>query len=177
MIPNPSRRGALAAMASAWLAGCGYSIRPPYNKDISTVYVPPFRSRTFRRDVNLMLTEEVIKEIERRTPYKVVGHEEGADTTLQGEINFTDKNLILPNPFNLPRQLTATLTANMTWTDNRSEKPIGDPAQVQNGQPGGMVVTTVYNFFPEIGETSEAAFYRTAEKLAIQIVNMMEKAW
>src|SRR2546421_11872051 len=35
-----------------------------------TVYVPLFRSVSFRREVQLQLTELVTKEIEKRTPYK-----------------------------------------------------------------------------------------------------------
>jgi hypothetical protein len=169
----PAPRLLLVALAASALAGCGYSVRPPFDRDIKTVYVPVFRSRTFRRDVNLMLTEEVIKEIERRTPYKVVGKPEHADTTLDGEINFTDKNIIVENPFNLPRQLTATLTANVTFTDNRTEKIVGDP----NITNGAMTVTEVYNFFPEVGETSEAAFLRTCQSMARGIVNAMEAKW
>ena len=41
--------------------------------------------------------------------------------TLEGYVNFADKNLIVENPFNLPRQLMTNLTATVTWTDNRSE--------------------------------------------------------
>jgi len=152
------------------LAGCkilGYDLRPPYAEGVRTVYVPTFRSITFRRDVNFQLTELLIQEIEKRTPYKVVGKPEGADTTLQGVVNFADKNLIVENPFNLPRQLTGTMTVDVTWTDNRTEKKVTDPVQV----------TEVYNFFPEVGETSAAAFYKVNQKLARQIVGMMEKKW
>ena len=167
------RRALLVVVAASAMAGCGYTVRPPYDQSIHTVYVPVFRSRTFRRDVNLMLTEEVIKELERRSPYRVVPTKEMADTTLEGEINFTEKNIVVENPFNLPRQLTATLTANFTWTDNKKEKPIGDPA-LNNG---AMTVTTIYNFFPEVGETSEAAFLRACQQMAKEIVGAMEKKW
>src|SRR5262245_1580962 len=102
---SPSAR--LAAVLVFCLAGCGYSIHPPYQMDIKTVYVPVFRSVTFRKDLNLMLTEAIQKEIERRTPYKVVGSPEGADTTLEGTVNYVDKNIVVENPQNLPRQLTA----------------------------------------------------------------------
>ena len=99
--------GMLALLTSG---GCVlYSVQPPYNTNIRTVYVPTFRSVTFRRDVQFQLTEEIIKQIESRTPYKVVGKPEGADTTLEGVVNFADKNIILENPFNLPRQLTAMM--------------------------------------------------------------------
>ncbi len=168
-------RSALALALGVALAtlgsGCkytGYSIRAPYDMAVKTVYVPIFKSITFRREINLYLTELVIKEIERRTPYKVVGNAEGADTTLEGTISYAEKNVVIESPNNLPRQLTSTLVVAVTWTDNKAEekKPI-NPA----------VVADTFNFYPEIGETAEAAFYRTAEKMAIQIVNMMEQSW
>jgi hypothetical protein len=166
----------LVALALAMLApGCGYSIRAPYDESIKTVYVPPFRSRTFRRDVNLMLTEEIQKEIELRTPYKVVGRKDLADAMIEGEINFTDKNIIVENPFNLPRQLTATLTANVTFTDvrNGNEKVIGDPTLLN----GAMTVTTVYNFFPEAGESAQGAFLRACQQMSKEIVGAMQSKW
>jgi hypothetical protein len=126
-----------------------------------------FRTTVFRRDVNMMLTESIIKEIERRTPYKVVGKPEHADTTLEGSVNFADKNLIVENPFNLPRQLVTNLTATVTWTDNRTEKQVGAP----------FVVTAAVNFFPEVGETSVAAFQRSCDRMAEEIVGAMEKPW
>ncbi len=173
MHPKRIRRMVAAVLAAAVVAGCGYSVRPPYDLNVKTVYVPIFRSRTFRRDVNLMITEELIKEIERRTPYKVVGRQDLADTTLEGELNFTDKNIVVENPFNLPRQLNTTLTANVRWTDNRTKKDVGDPI-INNGM---MSVTTIYNFFPEVGETSEAAFLRSCQMMAKELVGAMEKKW
>ncbi len=170
--------GLLLGLGLALLApGCnskitGYSIRPPYDKTIKTVYVPVFKSITFRRDVNFMLTDLVIKEIERRTPYKVVQKPEEADTVLEGTVNFTEKNVVVESPFNLPRQLTATMIVLATWTDNTvdrndKEHPPSPPAPIAE----------TFNFYPEIGETSEAAFYRCCEKLATQVVNMMEQPW
>jgi hypothetical protein len=148
--------------------GTGYSIRPPYDTRVKTVYVPVFKSVTFRRDINLMLTELVIKEIERRTPYKVVGNPEDADTTLEGTVNFSDKNIILESPFNLPRQLTSTMIVMASWTDNKAE---------EKKPPNPALISETFNFYPEIGESAQAAFYRTCEKLSVQIVNMMEEPW
>jgi hypothetical protein len=164
--------GLILGLALAALApGCkvtGYSARAPYDTNIKTVYVPVFKSVTFRRDINLMLTELVQKEIERRTPYKVVGIPEDADSTLEGTVNFSDKNVIVENPYNLPRQLTTTMVVIATWTDNKAEKKVA---------PNPAVIAETFNFYPEIGESSQAAFYRTCEKLATQIVNMMEEPW
>ena len=168
----PRRMRAWALAMAAVLAiptGCGYSIRAPFNPAVRTVYVPVFRSITFRRDVNLQLTELIQKEIEKRTPFKVVGTPEGADMILDGEINFADKNIIVENPFNLPRQLTATLFANVKWTHN-------PPLEKELTAPPVLVAGTM-NFVPEVGETSLTAFLRANEKIAMQIVDMMEEPW
>jgi hypothetical protein len=151
------------------VVGCGYSVRAPFDPAVKTIHVPVFRSITFRRDVNLQLTELVIKEIERRTPFKVVGSPEGADTILDGTVNFADKNILVENPFNLPRQLTATVNASVNWTHN--------PPTKEELDRGPTVIADTINFVPEIGETSETAFYRTNQNLAKQIVDMMEQPW
>lgn len=161
--------GLLACLiAGGCRSGIGYSIRAPYDTNIKTVYVPGFLSITFRRDINLQLTELVCKEIERRTPYKVVGKPEGADSTLAGTINYSEKNVIVESPELFPRQLTATIIVAVTWTDNTLE---------EKQAPNPAVVSETFNFYPEIGEPVEAAFYRSAEKMATQIVNMMEQSW
>src|SRR5215210_2057364 len=158
------------ALISAAPWGCGYSIRPPYDTSIRTVYVPIFRSYTFREDVNLKLTECVIKEIERRTPYKVVGTPEGADTTLSGIVNYVDKNILVENPFNLPRHLTASVAANVTWEDNR-------PSRDKKKDAPTVLVTETVSFYPELGETASLGFQKAFDRMAQQIVSMMEQPW
>lgn len=168
-----SRRRTLFSGLGAAVAactGCGYSIRPPYNQEIHTVYVPIFRSLTFRRDLNLMLTEAVAKEIERRTPYKVVGTPEGADSTLTGEVVYADKNLVVENPQNLPRQLSADLVVNVRWTDNRMSS--GDPKEV-----GNVTLRETVTFSPEFGDTAMSAYQKACQKMAEQIGSMMEQPW
>ena len=166
-------RATLAAaafvLAFGLAAGCGYSVRAPYAKEIKTVYIPVFRSISFRRDVNLQLTELVIKEMERRTPYKMVGTQEEADTILDGTINFADKNIVVENPFNMPRQLQAQMNVSVSWTHN--------PPTAEELDKGPTTIAENVNFVPEIGETSLTAFYRVNQALAKQIVDMMEKPW
>jgi hypothetical protein len=157
------------SLAGFGLSGCGYSIRPPSYPDIRTVYVPVFRSLSFRRDVNYMLTELVQKEIEKRTTYKVVGSPEGADTILEGTINFAEKNLIVENPFNLARELNAWVQATVRWIHN--------PPLEQEVNAAPVIVGETVNFIPEVGETAYNAFYRTCQVLATQIVDMMDTPW
>ena len=119
--------------------------------------------------MNLQLTELVIKEMERRTPYKMVGTQEEADTILDGTINFADKNIVVENPFNMPRQLQAQMNVSVSWTHN--------PPTAEELDKGPTTIAENVNFVPEIGETSLTAFYRVNQALAKQIVDMMEKPW
>ena len=95
----------ITIITAATVCGCGYSIRAPFDKRIKTVFVPVLKTQSFRRDLNLNLCELIQKEIMHRTPYKVVGTPEDADTILEGTINYADKNIVVENPFNLPREL------------------------------------------------------------------------
>ncbi|AGA30881.1 LPS assembly lipoprotein LptE [Singulisphaera acidiphila] len=170
-VPGPTRRNILRlfALSLAGQAGCGYSLRAPYDTNVKTVFVPPFRSVSFRREVQLQLTELVQKEIEKRTPYKVVGRIEEADTILEGTVNYADKNIMVENPENLPRQLTATMQVSVNWIHN-------PPLDYERNRDPTVVSETTY-FAPELGETTTTAFYRTSQNLATQIVDMMEEPW
>jgi hypothetical protein len=159
----------LAALFFAPLSGCGYSIRAPFDKSVKTVFVPVFKTQSFRREINLNLTEMIQKEIMYRTPYKVVGSPEEADTILEGTINFADKNIVVENPFNLPRELNATVNVRVKWTHN--------PPTPQEAQQAPTIIAETVNFVPEVGETSLTAFYRVNQQLAAQIVDMMEQPW
>jgi hypothetical protein len=160
---------ALVSALLVW-AGCGYSIRPPYSPKIKTVYVPVFKSVSFQRNLNLQLTELLIKEIQNRTPFKVVGSPEGADATLEGTISFVDRNLGVENPNNLPRQLMQMVMVNVRFIDNRTQDE-----KVKDLPP--VAITDLAPFFPEIGETAQLGAYKAMQKMVEQIVGMMETPW
>ena len=87
--------------------------RPDRDLVIHTVFVPVFRSNSFCRDIQLLLTEAVTKEIEERTRYKVVGTLDEADAILEGTVNTADKNLVVEDPLNLPRPFSAQIVASL----------------------------------------------------------------
>lgn len=162
-------RALLTAMVLVAVSGCGYTVRPPYNRSIRTVYVPMVKSTRFRRDLNFQLTEMLKNEIEDRTPYLVVGTPEGADATLQGTIILDDKNLFLENPNNLPRQLQSMIYCSVSFTDNRTG------ATSTKATPSLVVEMALFE--PEIGETASLGFQKTLRKIAQDIVGMMEDPW
>lgn len=171
---RPRSRGLFLSLGLACLipvlhAGCGYTVRAPFDTKIQTVFVPLAISNTFRRDLNLQLTELVQKEIMQRTPYKVVGSFEDADTILEMKIQYAEKNLVVENPTNLPLELNGTLSIMAKWTHN-------PPTEAEKARPATMIMETV-NFIPQIGESTLTAYYALNQRLAAQIVDMMEKPW
>lgn len=152
------------------VSGCGYSVRPPYSSRIKTVYVPVFKSIVFARDLNIQLTKLLQDEIQNRTPFKVVGSPEGADATLEGTVAIVDRNLIVENPNNLPRQLQQMIQVNVRFIDNHTKD------EKQKELPPVAINELAY-FFPEIGETAQLGSYKTMQKIVEQIVGMMEQPW
>ena len=160
----------LVAMMALASSGCGYTVRPPFDRSIKTVYVPVFKSQRFRRDLNLQFTQMIQDEIRLRTPYVVVGSPEGADATLDGIITFDDKNVQVESPNNLPRHLLSTLVCTVRYTDNRTNTTTTKktpPAIVAENSP----------FYPEIGETASLGFQKGMQKMARDVVSMMESTW
>jgi len=148
---------------------CGWHVHAPFDtSEVKTVAVF-FKTQTFRRDLEKQLTEAVMKEIELRTPYKVVGKHENADSLLTGVINTDAKNLIVEAPTNLPRQLNASITVATRWTHN-------PPTDIEDKQIPTIVAETI-NFVPEVGETTLSAYNHVIQSLAKQIVDMMEQGW
>ncbi len=163
------RRAFLIGAAAIPFAGCGYHFTAPYDRSVRTVFVPIVKCQSFRREINLQLTELVIKEIERRTPYKVVGSPEGADTLLEGTIQFADKNTVVESPYNIPRGMNGSITVAVKFTHN--------PPTAEEQKRATTQVQETVNFVPEVGETTETAFYRVCFNIATQIVDMMESPW
>src|SRR5262245_11406459 len=103
----------LVVFALAPIAGCesaghfsflGYTTRPNYDDCIRTVYVPIFENNTFRRGLEFDLTRAVIREIESKTPYKVISDRSRADTELTGTIVGANKILLNRNQLNEIRE-------------------------------------------------------------------------
>jgi hypothetical protein len=147
----------------------GWHFQAPFDtSEVKTVYIY-FKSQSFRRDIQQMLTLAVQQEIDMRTPYKVVGDPAKADSLIKGSITYADKNLIVEAPTNLPRQLSATISVWVNWTHN-------PPTEVEKARPPALIQETLY-FVPEVGETSLTAFNDVTQNIAKQIVDMMEQPW
>jgi len=175
----------------------GYTSRPNYDLSIRTVHVPIFKNLSFRRGLEFDLTRAVIREIESKTPYKVVSDPCQADTELSGTIINLTKTIINIDPLNQVREAQTVLTVNVIWKDLRpghvgeilsAPKPPGPPPIPSilpgDAPPPGAIppgppatVQSIAGFIPELGESITTAYQKNINILAVQIVALMEKPW
>ena len=145
-----------------------------YAPDISTVYVPMIGSDSYRRDLGERLTEAVIKEIELKTPYKVVGTPD-ADSILSVRLLGDSRKLLAENSFDDPRLLESTVYSEVSWL-NRRRLPIA-ATQTMPLPPELIGVDQTALLVPEAGQSVASSQQQAIERLAQQIVGTMETPW
>ena len=163
-------RGWIAAglLVAGMVAGCGYSNRSLYRTDVRTVAVPIFASREFRRELEFELTQELVKMIEMRTPYKVVQDRTRADTELRGEIiDLVAPVLVEDIDSDAPVDVEVTVSCWFEWKDLRTGEML---AQKDNLRATGQYAIPV-------GETMDSATTEALRRLAERIVEAMEEDW
>ncbi|NDC62861.1 MAG: hypothetical protein EBZ59_02495 [Planctomycetia bacterium] len=159
-------------------AGYRFGNNTLYAPNVRTVYVPVFQSDSFRTtpgiDMGQRLTEAVCKEIERRTPFKVVGSADGADSVLTGRIVADTKRMVVESPTDQSRQVEMNIQVLVTWADRGgavlSSGSVPLPAaSVDVGQAAMLV--------PEFGRSVVSTQQEGIVKMAQQIVGLMEEPW
>lgn len=176
---RPSAASALALFACLALIapGCAayrFGNETLYAPDVATVYVPMIESDSFRRDLGERLTEAVIKEIELKTPYKVVGTPD-ADSILAAKLMGERKMLRFENQNDDPRSLEYALTAEVTW-QNRRRQPLAPVNSIP--LPADFIpITQSGTMLPEPGQSDASAQQQAIQRLAEQIVATMEEPW
>ena len=168
-----------AASLLGLLSGClglGYHVgtKSLFGQDLKTVYVPIFESDLDRHGVAERLTEAVCKRIEARSPYKVVGRPD-ADSVLTGKISSETKTATLFNRFNDVRQRQGTLSVIITWKDRRNNE-LRQFEAIPWNENSAIVKTTSY-LVPEYGQSVATAEMEQIDRIADQIVGMMEIPW
>jgi len=174
-----------AAIATGWVAlaivsttmsGCadgagpfGYHSEPPFSTSVATVAVPIFENETFERGVEYELTEALVKEIELRTPYKVVG-EATADTVIEGTVVSANRRLFSRTPdAAVPQEAQFAVAARFQWKDLRNGEVLARRGRLSGS--GEYVPTR------PAGESFETAQHGAVSELARGIVAVMRSDW
>src|SRR3954465_5018558 len=135
------------------LPGCiGYQVGTGslYAPDVATVYVPMIDSDSYRRDLGERLTEAVVKEIELKTPYKVVSTPT-ADSILSARLIADRRRTLIENAFDDPRVSETEIPCEVPWL-NRRRIPVGPP-QCITLPPELVDMNATANIITEAGQT------------------------
>jgi hypothetical protein len=164
----------LPCLGSAGCAGYRVGSNTLFPSDIHTVYVPVFQSDSYRRNLGEQITEEVVKEIEKRTDYKVVSTP-NADSVLSGRLLNETKTLIVESPTDEGRESQQQYVLEVTWLDRQGMalsqgQTIHLPAATAN-------ITQTTSIVPEVGQSNATAQQTLAQKIARQVVSLMENPW
>jgi len=171
-----------------------------------------------RRQIPFDLTRAVVREIEAKTPYKVVSDRSRADTELTGVVVTLTKSLINRNQLNEIREGETLMNVSIIWKDLRSGEYLSNQRRAPNvlatpgipaldipevrgvtqqptvppllapGTPGGppivpnaaavpVLITGLGDYIPELGQSTTTAYQQSINRLATQIVSIMEKPW
>jgi hypothetical protein len=168
---------AICILQFGLFTGCaGYQVGTGslYAPDVATVYVPMIDSDSYRRDLGERLTEAVVKEIELKTPYKVV-NTPTADSILSARLINDTRRVLVENAFDDQRVSETEIRAEVTWL-NRRRLPIGPPQTIAV-PPELVVMSETSNVIPEAGFSVATSQQQAIERLAQQIVAAMEAPW
>ncbi len=175
------RSGVLTAAAGAFLLSClggcanyQFGTRSLYRPDVSTVSVPIFEADSLRRDLGERLTEAVVREIELKTPYKVVDGVP-SDSVLSGRILSDTKYVVGENANDEPRDIELEMFVEVSWRDRRGDL-IAESYSL--AVPDSLVTFgQAVHLVPEGGQSVATAQLQTIERVAEQIVAQMEVPW
>ncbi len=168
----------LALCAAPAFTGCAaYHVgaRSLYAAEIRTVYVPMIESNSYRRNLGEWLHEALCKRIEQVSHFKVV-HTDDADSILKVKLITDTKRILMENPNDEPRQVQASWQISAEWIDNATGKELGQPVNVPLPPALNPIDQSSY-LFPELGQSYISAELQIVQRLADQIVSMMEQPW
>jgi hypothetical protein len=166
---------ALVASVSVVAAGgCGYQLGGAYDQSIRSVHVPTFTTESYRRGFEQLLTEAVHKNIQTRTHLRLV-KEPDADTRLTGRIVRIGKAVLGESPFDDPRELQLRFDVLVTWEDLRTGRILAE--QRVPIAPEAIPLVSESSFAPEVGQSLATGTQDAIERMARQIVELMETGW
>ncbi|MDB4676744.1 LPS assembly lipoprotein LptE [bacterium] len=166
--------GFLLLIFSGGCASYRYGAASMFRPGIKTVHVPVVQNETFRHDLGIRLSEALVKEIDRRTPYKVTGNP-NADSTLVCTITHETKQILTETSDDDPRALDAVISAKATWTARNGEQLMHNSLAPNNDL--SITFGNDSRFVPEAGQSMDTATQEAIEKLAARIVSQMEMRW
>jgi hypothetical protein len=154
------------------VGGCGgengYTDESMFPEKIVSVYVEMFENETFWRGIEYDVTDAVGKRIEVESPYKIISSRNQADSVISGQLVGIGQSLLsLERQTGLALEKEVELTANISWKDLETGEFL-----IEN-EP----VSAAASYSELQNQSFKYASRLAANKLAIKIVELMEKQW
>ena len=164
---------ALVCVVGSCAVGCGvtsgYSLERAYTSDVRTVAVPVWDNATFSTGLEVQLTEAIVKEIQRTTPWRVTSGA-SADTSLTGSITDVSlRELSSTRGTGLTEEQLVSMTVEFEWRDSRSGQLL---TSREDFTAGGTFVPA-----PSSRERIEVGEYGAIAQLARDVVRSLRSAW
>lgn len=163
--------GALLAL----IPGCasdptkGYAFTSSQDETIRTVAVPVFKNPTYTEGIEVDLTDAIIKEIQRATPWRVVP-EGTANSTLSGTLSDSRlRRISIARGSGLAQEMLVELTVDFEFKDVRTGKVL---VSRKNFTASDTFVPT-----RPAGERLELGQHGAVQKLARDIVAELRSDW
>ena len=171
---NTRRLTLIAVLLCTGCASYHFGNQGLFSPRVRTVGVSICGNETWRRGYGERLTEALVREIENRTPYKVV-EPSRADTVLDVRIISERKSVTFQNPWMDPRELTMDVVVEAQWIDRRTQEL--RQSQNINLETLRVQMSSTSLMIAEAGQSNATTSQKIMVRLAQQIVGMMEAAW
>lgn len=171
------RRSTLALLVALSLlaSGCatdparGYVWGSTFSNTVASVSVPILKNETFATGLETQLTEAVVKEIQRNTPW-VVTTGRSADTTILGTITSVEYERLSVAPgIGLVQEQAVRIEIDFDWVDNRTGQKLLTRER--------FAATAVFIPSPKTGERAEVGHRDAIQELARDLVRELRSDW
>ncbi|MBR4833936.1 MAG: hypothetical protein IKU86_06350 [Thermoguttaceae bacterium] len=160
------------------LGGCaGYRVGPEglYDENIKTIFVPTIEADTYRPGFGERLTEAVCKKITEQTPYSLAGPSE-ADAELSIRLVSETQSVTAYNRYDDTRQKNANLAVVAVLRARRGGSILAESAAIPLANGGANVSSQGY-LVAETGQSTATAHQEAIDKIAAEIVGLLETGW
>lgn len=158
----------IAAALAVLASGCGgYRNSWLYPQEIQTVYVEMFDTTSFRRGFEFELTDAICKQLESKTPYKIVSDRSRADSVLSGNLGITN-TVLAGDPLTGKALENETLVSvSVTWKNLKTGQLLIDSEKVY--------ASATYS--TPMGQTVDYSITRAVNEAAQKVIELMQTPW